>query len=136
DAGQEGEVVVAATPFYGESGGQVGDVGSIASGEARFQVTDTQKPVDGLVVHRGRMIQGRLERDAACELEVDHPARTQTRRNHSATHLLHFALRKVLGPQAMQKGSLVGPERLRFDYSAARPLTAEELTQIEDLVNA
>jgi alanyl-tRNA synthetase len=133
--GEEGELVVAETPFYAESGGQVGDRGVIHAGEARFVVTDTQKPVDGLWVHRGALEGAVLEVGAEAELEVDHALRSATRRNHSATHLLHWALRRVLGPQAMQKGSLVGPDRLRFDYAGARPLSPEEIGQIEDLVN-
>ena len=133
--GDEGAVVVRETPFYGESGGQVGDVGTITVGDALFRVTDTQKPVEGLVVHHGRVERGSLRVKDTAKLDVDHELRAATRKNHSATHLLHFALRKVLGPQAMQKGSLVGPDRLRFDYSASRPLSEEEIRRIEDLVN-
>ncbi|MFW6051500.1 MAG: alanine--tRNA ligase [Myxococcota bacterium] len=133
--GEEGEVVTDRTPLYGESGGQVGDRGEIRTLNALFVVEDTQKPVDGLWVHRGRMSRGALEEGEAVELEVDHAARGATRRNHSATHLLHWALRKVMGPQAMQKGSLVGPDRLRFDYSSGKPLTGEQIAEIERLVN-
>ncbi len=135
EPGSEGQLVAAATPFYGESGGQVGDRGVIRAGDARFVVSDTQKPRDGLFVHIGKVEGGALEVGAAIELEVDHELRSRTRRNHSATHLLHWALRTVLGPQAMQKGSLVGPDRLRFDYAGSRPLTPEEIARIEDLVN-
>ncbi|MBX3275850.1 MAG: alanine--tRNA ligase [Sandaracinaceae bacterium] len=131
----EGALVVARTPFYAESGGQVGDRGVIRAGGATFTVTDTIKPVDGLWVHLGSS-DGPIEVGAEVGLEVDHDARGRTRRNHSATHLLHWALRTVLGPQAMQKGSLVGPDRLRFDYAGARPLTIDEIARIEDLVNA
>jgi alanyl-tRNA synthetase len=136
EKGDEGQLIVDVTPFYAESGGQVGDAGLIASFDARFEVSDTQKPVGALFVHHGRVKAGKLEIGQEVTLEVDHDKRTQTRRNHSATHLLHYALRKVLGPQATQKGSLVGPDRLRFDYAASQPLTAEQMAEIEDLVNA
>ncbi len=136
EPGPGGQLVTAATPFYSESGGQVGDRGAIRVGDARFLVEDTQKPRDGLVVHLGRLEGAAIEVGAEAELEVDHELRSRTRRNHSATHLLHWALRTVLGPQAMQKGSLVGPDRLRFDYAGSRPLTADETTRIEDLVNS
>ena len=136
EPGQEGQLVTNATPFYAESGGQVGDRGVILAGEARFVVSDTQKPRDGLFVHVGKLEGAPLEVGAEVRLEVDHDSRTRTRRNHSATHLLHWALRTVLGEQAMQKGSLVGPDRLRFDYAGSRPLEADELVRIEDLVNA
>jgi alanyl-tRNA synthetase len=134
-AGTEGEVVTRQTPFYAEAGGQVGDTGEIRTLSARFRVEDTKKPVEGLVVHRGRMLEGTLEVGTGVDLEVDHDKRSATRRNHSATHLLHWALRQVLGPQAMQKGSLVAPDRLRFDYSSGRPLEPEQIQRIEDLVN-
>ena len=134
--GEEGELVVALTPFYAESGGQVGDRGEIRTASGTFRVEDTHKPVDGLSVHRGRVVKGAVAVGDKADLEVDHALRAATRRNHSATHLLHWALRTVVGPHAMQKGSLVGPDRLRFDYSGARPLTGEELARIEDLVNA
>ena len=101
----------------------------------RFEVQDTQKPLAGLVVHCGRVIEGHIAVGEQAHLEVDHALRAATRRNHSATHLLHGALRAVLGPQAMQKGSLVGPDRLRLDYSASKPLTAEQIRDIEDRVN-
>ncbi|MEZ4254682.1 MAG: alanine--tRNA ligase [Polyangiales bacterium] len=134
-AGDEGEIIVDRTPFYGESGGQVGDRGVITAGAARFVVTDTHKPVDGFWVHRGHVEAGEFKVGATVDLEVDHAARSATRRNHSATHLLHWALRQVVGPTAMQKGSLVGPDRLRFDYSGSKPLTDDEITRIEELVN-
>jgi alanyl-tRNA synthetase len=134
--GQSGEVVARQTPFYAESGGQVGDRGEIRTGAGRFVVEDTQRPVEGLVVHRGRVAEGSVRAGEQAAFEVDHAARSATRRNHSATHLLHLALRKVVGPHAMQKGSLVGPDRLRLDYSGAKPLTAEQIREIEDIVNA
>ena len=133
--GQVGEVVAAQTPFYAESGGQVGDRGTIRTATGRFVVEDTQRPVEGLVVHRGRVAEGTLRRGDNAAFEVDHGTRAATRRNHSATHLLHLALRRVVGPHAMQKGSLVGPDRLRLDYSGAKPLTAEQIREIEDIVN-
>ncbi len=139
--GERGEIVTRITPFYGESGGQVGDHGVIRAshagqtGDAVFEVDDTQKPVEGLFVHRGVMKRGSIELGAGVDLEVDHARRGATRRNHSATHLLHWALRTVVGPTAMQKGSLVSPDRLRFDYSGNRPLELGELQKIEDLVN-
>ncbi len=136
-AGQHGEVVVDLTPFYAESGGQIGDRGTIRGPNgARAVVRDTQKPVEGLFVHAVDVQEGPLAVGDTVSLEVDHALRTATRRNHSATHLLHYALRTVLGPQAVQKGSLVGPERLRFDYSGSRPLERDELRKLEDLVNA
>ncbi|MBX3186680.1 MAG: alanine--tRNA ligase [Labilithrix sp.] len=134
--GQKVAVVTDETPFYGEAGGQVGDQGEIRTkGGARIRVYDTQKPLTGLVVHEGEVLEGEVAVGDTVQLEVDHALRTATRRNHSATHLLHWALRKVVGESATQKGSLVGPDRLRFDYSAGKPLTPEEIQQIEDLVN-
>ena len=134
--GASAEIITRATPFYAEQGGQVGDRGVITAGGTRFEVEDTQKPVDGLVVHCGKVTSGSLKTGDTVELEVDRTLRGATRRNHSATHLLHFALRQVLGETAAQKGSLVGPERLRFDYSGTRPLEPAEILRIEDLVNA
>ncbi len=134
--GESGEIITRATPFYAEQGGQVGDRGAIEIDGARFEVDDTQKPVEGLVVHRGKVVSGSFEVGATVDLRVDHGLRSATRRNHSATHLMHWALRKVVGETAAQKGSLVGPDRLRFDYSGTRPLEAAEIQQIEDLVNA
>ncbi|MFW2390288.1 MAG: alanine--tRNA ligase [Polyangiales bacterium] len=133
--GASGEIITRATPFYPEQGGQVGDLGVIVLGDARFDVEDTQKPVDGLIVHRGKVAAGTFKAGIEVDLRVDHELRSATRRNHSATHLLHWALRQVVGETATQKGSLVGPDRLRFDYSGTRPLEAAELAQIEDLVN-
>jgi alanyl-tRNA synthetase len=135
NAGQSAEIVTKRTPFYGESGGQVGDAGVIRSANASFRVRDTQKPLTGLVVHQGQLESGTLARAERVTLEVDKDKRAATRRNHSATHLLHLALRRVVGEHAMQKGSLVGPDRLRFDYSGSAPLTAAQLSEIERLVN-
>jgi alanyl-tRNA synthetase len=133
--GEEGQVIVRATPFYGEAGGQVGDVGAIETAAATFAVTDTQKPVGTLVTHVGRVTRGTLRAGDLARLTVDREARGATRRNHSATHLLHWALRKVVGSHAQQKGSKVGPDALRFDYAASRALTDDDVTRVEDLVN-
>jgi alanyl-tRNA synthetase len=136
--GEEAILVTEATPFYGEAGGQVGDRGVIERRGAepmRFDVTDTQKPVAGVVAHYGKIARGGVAVGDSVHLLVDHGLRTATRRNHSATHLLHWALRTVLGEQAMQKGSLVGPDRLRFDFAHGKALTREEIVRIEDLVN-
>ncbi len=135
-AGDRVEVVLNRTPFYGEAGGQVGDVGALRAAGAVLRVDDTQKPVPGLVVHVATVLEGALRVGDAVVAEVDAAKRAATRRNHSATHLLHWALRKVLGPHAQQKGSKVSPEALRFDYASTRPLTDAEIAQIEDLVNA
>ena len=134
--GVSGEIITRATPFYPEQGGQVGDRGVIEVNGSLFEVEDTHKPVEGLIVHRGKVASGSFKAGAEVELRVDHALRSATRRNHSATHLLHWALRQVVGETAAQKGSLVGPERLRFDYSGTRPLDAAEIEQIENLVNA
>jgi len=135
-AGASGEIITRATPFYPEQGGQVGDQGVIEVDGSRFEVEDTHKPVEGLIVHRGKVVAGSFKPGAKVELRVDHALRSATRRNHSATHLLHWALRQVVGETAAQKGSLVGPDRLRFDYSGTRPLEPAEIEQIENLVNA
>ncbi|WP_437806824.1 alanine--tRNA ligase [Sorangium sp. So ce1078] len=135
EAGATVEVVVRETPFYAESGGQVGDSGELTADGARVEVKDAQKPVAGLVVHEGVVREGAIAVGQRVHLEVDHAARSATRRNHSATHVLHWALRKVLGEHAQQKGSRVGPDILRFDFTHNRPLTREEISRIEDLVN-
>ena len=135
NAGDEVEVVVEETPFYAESGGQVGDRGVIATPRGRVEVRDTQRPTGELVVHRGRVVSGSVRVDDPATLTVDAEARAATVRNHSGTHLLHAALRSVLGPQALQKGSLVAPDRLRFDFTHDAPLSAAEIEQIEDLAN-
>jgi len=134
-AGEEGQVVLDATPFYAESGGQVGDRGVLTAGAARFVVTDTQK-LGKVHLHVGRLESGTLRTGDSVAAEVDHELRLATRRNHSATHLLHAALRKVLGLHVTQKGSLVAPDRLRFDFSHYSAVTPEELREIERLVNA
>ena len=134
-AGAEVEVVTAETPFYAESGGQVGDRGAIETAGGRIEVHDTQRPSGELVVHRGKVTAGRVRVGEVAHLAVDRAAREATVRNHSGTHLLHAALRAVLGPQAVQKGSLVSPERLRFDFTHDAPLGDDEIERIEDLVN-
>jgi alanyl-tRNA synthetase len=137
--GEDAILVTDVTPFYGESGGQVGDKGTIERRGAesmRFEVTDTQKSSLGIFSHVGKVTQGGVAVGDPVHLAVNHELRAATRRNHSATHLLHWALRSVLGEQASQKGSLVGPDRLRFDFAHGRPLQGEEITRIEDLVNA
>ncbi len=136
EAGCELSVIVDATPFYGEAGGQVGDRGAITADGLRFDVTDVKKPLTGLTVHHGKLETGSLRVGDIVMLEVNHPLRTATRRNHSATHLLHWALRTVLGEQSTQKGSMVGPDRLRFDFSHGKAVTPDEIARIEDLVNA
>ncbi|HSW43319.1 MAG TPA: alanine--tRNA ligase [Patescibacteria group bacterium] len=132
----EAEVVLDRTPFYAEGGGQVGDQGQIAEpggGSPLFTVTDTQKPSGGLIVHRGTL-HGRLRAGATVAAVVDAERRARTMRNHTATHLLHRALRNVAGPSAKQAGSLVTPDYLRFDYPFDRALTDEETLRIEDEV--
>jgi alanyl-tRNA synthetase len=135
-AGDTVEVVVASTPFYGESGGQVGDSGLILNDGLRLEISDTQKPYPGLVTHEGVVKEGSINLGETVKLAVDHAARTATRRNHSATHVLHWALRSVLGDHAQQKGSRVGPDVLRFDFTHNKSLTREEIAKIEDLANA
>ena len=135
--GDEGAVVLNQTPFYGESGGQVGDQGVIRIGKAGlFRVTDTVKKAGDLFVHFGTLDKGPVKVGDAVELAVDHVRRAATRANHSATHLLHEALRQVLGDHVAQKGSLVEPGRLRFDFSHPKPMTADELRAVEDTANA
>jgi len=134
--GEDGALILNQTPFYGESGGQVGDAGTITLEDGIFRVTDTQKKVGDLYVHFGTVEKGEIKAGEAAELAVAHAARTATRANHSATHLLHEALREVLGTHVAQKGSLVAPGRLRFDFSHPKPMTDEEIARVEDLSNA
>ncbi|HEX2447431.1 MAG TPA: alanine--tRNA ligase [Methyloceanibacter sp.] len=136
-AGERGIVVVNQTPFYAESGGQVGDRGVISGGKgARFVVEDTQKKLHGLFLHEGVVETSAFKIGEEVALDVDHARRTPTRAHHSATHLLHEALRQVLGLHVAQKGSLVEPGRLRFDFSHPKPMTHQEIRAVEDLVNA
>ena len=133
--GQTGFVVLNQTPFYGESGGQVGDTGLMSGGGLTLRVTDTQKKLGDLFVHAVSVEAGEATIGAALELAVDHLRRNAVRANHSATHLLHEALRQVLGDHVAQKGSLVAPERLRFDFSHTKAISDEELARIEDIAN-
>src|SRR6202043_4143667 len=133
--GESGAVVLNQTPFYGESGGQVGDTGVMSADGVRFRVTDTQKKAGDVLVHTGVVEAGTLKPDLALALEVDHARRSDIRRNHSATHLLHEALRQVLGDHVAQKGSLVAPDRLRFDFSHPKPMNDAEIARVEDLAN-
>jgi alanyl-tRNA synthetase len=135
-AGERVEVVVEETPFYPESGGQVGDRGEIRTQTGRVRIDDTQKPVERLIVHRGMVVEGEVHLDQAADLEVDPARRAGAVRHHTGTHLLHAALREVLGPQAVQRGSLVAPERLRFDFTHDAPVSSQEIDRIEDLANA
>ncbi|MDO9296382.1 alanine--tRNA ligase, partial [Bradyrhizobium sp.] len=134
-AGETGSIVLNQTPFYAESGGQVGDTGVMIGEGVRFRVTDTQKRAGDLFVHQGTVEQGTLTVGTALLLEVDHSRRSSIRAHHSATHLLHEALRQVLGDHIAQRGSLVAPDRLRFDFVHQKPITAEELARIEDIAN-
>ena len=133
--GDEVEFVTDRTPFYGESGGQVGDTGFAEGDGVRVEISDTLKPTGDIHVHRGKVVRGILEVGRQVNLTVDAARRAAIRRNHSATHLLHHALRAVLGGHVAQKGSLVSPDRLRFDFSHPRPLTPEQRQQIERIVN-
>src|SRR5271165_1866824 len=135
EAGEKGSLIFNQTPFYGEAGGQVGDVGEIAASGFRAAVTDTRKKLGDLIVHDVAIVEGTARAGMAVELAVDHAARTATRANHSATHILHEALRLVLGDHVAQKGSLVSPERLRFDIAHPKPISAEELAAVEDIAN-
>ena len=134
-AGQEGQVVLDHTPFYAESGGQVGDSGYLESTKARFAVRDTQK-IGASFAHMGVLESGELHVGDPVDARVDAPRRKSIALNHSATHLLHAALRKVLGKHVEQKGSLVAPDRLRFDFSHSQALSPSELRSVEELVNS
>jgi alanyl-tRNA synthetase len=137
EAGDRGIVIVNQTPFYAESGGQVGDRGTLRIGDdVTFEVEDTQKKLHGLFLHHGVLTSGKLLVGQTVTLEVDHARRTATRAHHSATHLLHEALRQVLGTHVAQKGSLVEPGRLRFDFSHPKPMTHAEIRAVEDIANA
>src|SRR5262249_18911312 len=137
EAGAKASLVLNQTPFYGESGGQMGDSGAIFSAEgAEFGVEDTQRRAGELIVHSGTLTRGKLAVGDAVELRIDGERRKKLRANHSVTHLLHQALRRRLGEHVTQKGSLVAPDRMRFDLSHPRPLSLEEGQAIESDVNA
>jgi alanyl-tRNA synthetase len=133
--GESGGVVMNQTPFYGESGGQVGDTGEMRREGVRLTVTDTQKKAGDVFAHLVKVEEGAVKVGDPLLMEVDHARRAAIRQNHSATHLLHEALRQVLGDHVAQKGSLVAPDRLRFDFSHPKPMTADELERVEDIAN-
>ena len=131
----EGMIIINQTPFYGESGGQVGDIGQIISGDFKFEVSDVQKKLGDLFVHYGKVIDGSVKVDDSVEMKINIERRNNIRAYHSATHLLHESLRRVLGTHVIQKGSLVEPDRLRFDFSHMKPISSEEINKIESFVN-
>lgn len=135
-AGDDAVVVLDHTPFYAESGGQVGDTGELRNGSTRFVVEDTQRIQADVFGHHGRVVEGRVKVGDVFDARVDADKRARTVRNHSATHLMHKALREVLGGHVQQKGSLVTPERTRFDFAHNAPVTAEQIRRIEAIVNA
>ncbi len=132
----EGMIITNQTPFYGESGGQVGDTGEITSGEFKFEVHDVQKQLGDLFVHYGKVINGSIKVNDNVEMKIDVNRRNDVRAYHSATHLLHESLRRVLGTHVTQKGSLVEPNRLRFDFSHMKPISNDEIKKIENFVNS
>ena len=134
--GDEGMIILNQTPFYGESGGQVGDTGEIISSNFKFKVLDVQKKLGDLFVHYGKVISGEVKINESVELKIDIERRENIRAYHSATHLLHESLRRVLGTHVTQKGSLVEADRLRFDFSHMKPITPDEIDKIEKFVNS
>ena len=135
-ANDEGMLITNQTPFYGESGGQVGDTGEITLGEFKFEVNDVQKQLGDLFVHYGKVIKGSIKVNDNVEMKIDVERRNNVRAYHSATHLLHESLRRVLGTHVTQKGSLVDPDRLRFDFSHMKPISTDEIKKIETFVNS
>ena len=135
DAGEEGLIVLDRTPFYAEGGGQVGDVGSIESADGVFQVENTYSPQPGLIIHQGTVTTGAIAADSSVTAAVDAERRVNTARNHTATHLLHAALRGLLGDHVQQSGSLVAPDHVRFDFAHPEALTREEIEEVEQRVN-
>ena len=131
----KGMIITNQTPFYAESGGQVGDTGEIVTADFKFQVTDVQKKLGDLFVHYGKVLNGFIKLKDNVEMKIDTDRRDNIRAYHSATHLIHESLRRVLGKHVMQKGSLVEPSRLRFDFSHMKPITNEEVEKIETFVN-
>ncbi|MDE2932216.1 MAG: alanine--tRNA ligase [Chloroflexota bacterium] len=136
EAGEEGLVVLDRTPFYAEGGGQVGDTGRIESADGVFKVETTYSPQPGLIIHQGKVTAGALETDTSVTATVDAERRANTARNHTATHLLHAALRGLLGDHVQQSGSLVAPDHLRFDFAHPEALTREQIQEVEQRVNA
>ena len=135
EAGQEVEVFLDRSPFYAEAGGQVGDIGVIESSTGRIEVDDTQSPLTGLHGHRGRVAEGFVQTGQEAEARIDSPRRDRIRKSHTGTHVLHWALREVIGEHANQAGSLVEDGRLRFDFSHFQGVSPEELAEVEALVN-
>ncbi len=136
DKNDQGIIITNQTPFYGESGGQVGDTGIISNDTFQFEVTDVQKKLGDLFVHYGKVKEGSIKIDDSIELMIDVKKRNNIRAYHSATHLLHESLRRVLGKHVTQKGSLVESERLRFDFSHMKPISSEEINKVETYVNS
>ena len=134
-ANEEGAIITNQTPFYGESGGQLGDTGTISVGEFVFDVADTQKQLGDLFIHYGTLKNGEIKINDIVEMKIDEKRRGNLKAYHSATHLLHESLRRTLGKHVMQKGSLVAPDRLRFDFSHMKPITSDELVKIDKIVN-
>jgi alanyl-tRNA synthetase len=135
DEGKEGIIITNQTPFYGESGGQIGDTGFLFGSNSKFEVVDTQKKIGDLHIHIGKLIKGSISKGDALDLKIDSKRRTNIRAYHSATHLLHEALRRILGKHVMQKGSYVGPDKLRFDFSHMKIIEKNEIEKIEKFVN-
>ncbi len=133
--GEEIEIITNQTPFYGESGGQVGDQGIIYSSDCKIKIKDTQKKMGDLYVHTGKVEKGSIKIGQSVNLEIDVNKRSNSRANHSATHLLHESLRRTLGKHVTQKGSLVSPDRLRFDFSHNKPIEKDEMQKINKFVN-
>jgi len=133
---KEGIIITNQTPFYGESGGQIGDTGFLFGSKSRFEVTDTQKKLGDLHIHIGKLIKGSISKGDTLDLKIDSERRSNTRAYHSATHLLNEALRRILGKHVTQKGSFVGPDRLRFDFSHMKPISKDEVNKIENYVNS
>ena len=135
-AGDEAEIITNQTPFYAESGGQIGDIGTIFNNNAKFQVYDTQKKLSDIHVHKGKLTEGNLKINEPVNLSIDKKRRENIKAYHSATHLLHEALRRTLGKHVTQKGSFVGPDKLRFDFSHIKPIEDSEIKKIEEYVNS
>ena len=131
----EGIIITNQTPFYGESGGQIGDTGFLLGSNSCFEVTNTQKKLGDLHIHIGKLIKGSISKGDTLDLKINSERRSNIRAYHSATHLLHEALRRVLGKHVIQKGSFVGPDRLRFDFSHMKPVSTDEVNKIEKYVN-